>query len=333
MTLGVIEGSSTLWQKKIQMDLENPKAASELDLGTNTSPGAQSKSWVMDEIDPEVAANVREYGDAIPDERRQVYDAQSFRTNPNYVPSQAATVVNGRQVGGMQHKDILPDKFAGKTPWTDYKRHFEVCMLLNGWGDVEAGHYLATRLQGQALKVLSNLPVDAPISYRHLARQLERRFGPGEQAENFLLELRMRRRGRDETLQELGQSIRDLTALAYPELDNTARERLARGHFSEAIDEPEIRGGIFRAQARTLDEAIRAGLATESFLKVEKARERGRQTRQVRLVDAKPEPVPVDERTRREIEELKTSFKTLATMLEKLTTKSATDKTEVACYT
>ena len=317
------------------MDLENPSAATEahLDLGTNTSPGAQSKAWAVDESDPEVAANVREYGDAIPTERCHVYDAQSFRSNPRYVESQTVTEANGRQTGsGQYRKEVLPDKFGGKTPWADYRRHFEVCRRLNGWGDAAAGQYLATRLQGSALRVLNNLPEDAPISYRLLASQLEKRFGPGEQAENFLLELRMRRRNRDESLQELGQAIRDLSGLAYPELGTTARERLAKVHFLEAINEQEIRAGIFRSNPTTLDDAIQAALATESFVKSEKARDRYRPTRQIRAVDAKVEPVPVDGKTKREIEELKMGLKQLTTMMEKLTAKPITDMSRVVCY-
>ena len=97
--------------------------------------------------------------------------------------------------------------------------------------DQEAGQYLATRLQGPALKVLNNLPSGSSISHSELVAQLECRFGPGEQAENFLMELRMRRKRRDKSLQQLGQAIRDLTGLAYPEMSATARERLAKTHF------------------------------------------------------------------------------------------------------
>ena len=124
--------------------------------------------------------------------------------------------------------------------------------------------------------MLGNFPLSEQPTYDELASQLNKRFGPGEQAEHFLLELRIRRRGARETLQELGQSIRELSALAYPELPCEVRERLAKGHFADSIDDPDIRGGIFRAHPQTLDEAVRAALDTESFLKVEKNRERGR---------------------------------------------------------
>ena len=232
-------------------------------------------------------------------------------------------------------KDVLPDKFAGKIPWTDYRKHFEVCMRINAWSDVEAGQFLATRLQGPALKVLNNIPFGREITYSELTFHLDRRFGPGEQAENFLYELRMRRRQPKESLQELGQSIRDLTCLAYPELATDVRERLARGHFSDAIEDPEIRSGIFRSQPVTLDDAIRAGLMTESFMKAEKARERTRPAaRHVRAVGGKvePEPVPMDEKTRREIDEIKTNLSQLMNMMKNFDMEEKRSRTGVTCF-
>ena len=318
------------------MDLD-PQKSPATDMASGEGDHTEtSKRWATDAADPEVAVPVGEFGDAIQEERRRMYTSPELRTDPTYCPSRETTQPRFTVYNTPHHKDVLPEKFGGKTPWLDYKRHFEVCMMLNRWDDIEAGQYLATRLQGPALKVLSNLPTGAPISYTQLVAQLERRFGPGQQADNFLMELRMRRRHRDESLQELGQAIRDLTSLAYPELDCAARERLARGHFSEAIEEPEIRAGIFRAHATTLDDAIRAALATESFVKAEKMRDRCRPTRQIRAVEGacRPEPVPVDERTRKEVNELKSSLQQLTTMIEKLATTSNTSTTKGAsvCY-
>ena len=298
---------------------------------TDPTAKGDAASWVVEDGDPEVAVRMNQYGDSIPAQRRREYTAEQFVTNPNYVESREPTETMTRSAD-VRRKDVIPDKFSGKQPWADYRRHFEVCKELNGWSDYEAGQYLATRVQGPALKVLSNLPPGTPISYRELSKQLEHRFGPGEQAENFLMELRMRRRGKDETLQELGQSIRDLTALAYPELSADARERLARGHFSEAIDESEIRAGIFRAQSKTLDEAIRAGLATESFLKFEKARERCKPMRHVRAVDDRVSDAPVNDRMKKEIDELKAGMAQLTEMMGKMKAQSHVNRAHIRCF-
>lgn len=140
-------------------------------------------------------------------------------------------------------------------------------MQLNCWNDVDAGQFLATRLKGPALKVLNNIPAGRILTYSELVYHLERRFRSGDQAENFLFELRMRRRQPRESLQELGQAIRDMSCLAYPELKTESRERLAKCHFSDAIDDSDIRAGIFRAHPVTLNDAIQAGLKTRVLRK------------------------------------------------------------------
>ncbi|XP_038053938.1 uncharacterized protein LOC119726355 [Patiria miniata] len=169
--------------------------------------------------------------------------------------------------------NILTDRFNGKTPWREYKQHFKACKLANAWTDSQAKAFLAASLQSAAVKVLGNLASSGKdVTYTELICLLEKRFGPGQMAENHLVELRHRRQGDKETLQELGQSIRDLSALAYPELTDDGRDRLARGHFSDAIREQAIREGVFRARPSSLDEAIRAALSTESFLKIEEQR-------------------------------------------------------------
>ena len=77
---------------------------------------------------------------------------------------------------------------------------------------------------------------------------------------NQLLEhdLRYRREGPRETFQELGQAV--LTA--YPELPEEAQDRLARTHFTEAIEDQSVREGVFRSKPTSLDEAILGALAT-----------------------------------------------------------------------
>ena len=165
-----------------------------------------------------------------------------------------------------------PDRFDGSTPWRDYKAHFESCALINGWAPLQKAQFLAASLRGPAQEVLADLEKGTLQNYSSLQRRLERRFGPGEQAESFLTELRARTRKQGESLQELGQAIRRLTALAYPELKRDVRERLSKGHFSDAIPEPEIRAGIFRAHPKNLDEAIRAALETEAYLATERQR-------------------------------------------------------------
>ena len=210
------------------------------------------------------------------------------RVAPVQVKSSYTIIDEATKTGSgatLRRPNIIPDRYNGKTPWRDYLTHFQACKCVNGWTESQAKVFLATSLQGIALKVLGKGTCNAGSqSYSELVDSLEKRFGPGRLAENHLMELRHKRQGPKETLQELGQSIRELAALAYPELTEEGRDRLARGHFSDAIESQAIREGIFRTKPSTLEEAVRAALATESFHKIEEHRE-GRRTKFARVLE------------------------------------------------
>ena len=73
--------------------------------------------------------------------------------------------------------------------------------------------------------------------------------------------------------------------MSYPEFDDEGRERLAKGHFSDAVEDQATREGIFRARPKTLDEAVQAAIATENFLKMEEQRGGRRLQKFARAVD------------------------------------------------
>ena len=177
----------------------------------------------------------------------------------------------GKPHGGRPRRPtITPDRYNGKVLWNDYYRHFEACRRVNQWSEEQSTEFLAASLQGEALRILGD--GSKKFTYSELVQVLRKRFGPGRQAENYLVELRHRRQGPKETLQELGQAIRDLTLKAYPEIPEEARERLGKNHFVDAVSSQLVREGIYRDRPKTLDEAIRAALETENFEKVESVR-------------------------------------------------------------
>ena len=143
-------------------------------------------------------------------------------------------------------------------------------------GEEQAAKWLAASLQGDALRLVGDSGQKHP--YGELVKLLQRRFGSARQSENYLVELRHRRQKPKESLLELGQAIHELTVRAYPEIQEEAREKLAKNHFIDAVDSHSVREGINRARPKTLDEAVHAALETENFEKVE----------QHRLLDRKP---------------------------------------------
>ena len=219
--------------------------------------------------------------------QRRDLDVSDVHTSPRTFPEVQRGVMGNqsRLPVTISKPNITPDKFDGRTPWRDYVSHFNACRLANSLSNDQAKVFLAASLRGPALKILGTKASDAShTTYQDLVVLLEKRFGPGQLAENYLLELRYRRQGPRETLQELGQAIRELSMLAYPEMTEEAQDRLARTHFAEAIEDQPIREGVFRSKPTSMDEAIQAALATDNFLKLEEQRSGPRQ-RQARAVE------------------------------------------------
>ena len=89
--------------------------------------------------------------------------------------------------------NIIPDRFDGKVAWKDYRQHFEACRVANGWDRDQSAAFLAASLQGDqgaALKVLGRRHGEGNCPrYEELISLLEAQFGPGQMAENYLMEL------------------------------------------------------------------------------------------------------------------------------------------------
>lgn len=167
--------------------------------------------------------------------------------------------------------NIMPDKYDGSSDWHDYETHFDSCKLINDWEDENAVKYLSASLRGPALRLINERP-HKHWTYDDLKARLSLRFSSSKQAESYLLELRGRKRRPNESLQELGRNIRELTTKAYPDFDFDGIDRLAKIHFTDSIQSPEIRTGIFHARSKTLDDMIEAAITTETFLLTESER-------------------------------------------------------------
>ena len=212
---------------------------------------------------------------------------------------------------------VMPDRYDGSVPWPEYFAHFESCAKINGWDGQERVSFLCALLKGPAQQILSDGSLGIQPSYQDLILRLQRRFGIGQQAETYLAQLRGLVKLETESLQECGQKVRQLTALAYPDLPPGSKDRLARGHFQDAITDPEIRTSIFRARPENLDQAIQVALETESFLALEHQRNSQRRNKFSRtLAPASAEKKVSDDGT----DELRLELREMRKMMSELST-------------
>ncbi|CAG2215678.1 unnamed protein product [Mytilus edulis] len=68
-------------------------------------------------------------------------------------------------IHGKTRREMKLANYDGTSEWSDFKSHFDACVVINNWDDQEKGLYLATALRGQAQGVFSDLPTEKRMDY------------------------------------------------------------------------------------------------------------------------------------------------------------------------
>ena len=120
--------------------------------------------------------------------------------------------------------------------------------------------YLRSSLEKYAGQVLWDYSSETTTYPSKMIKILKERFGEANQSDKYRFELKSRRRRLDETLRNLHFDIRKLAALAVPELDHSARERMACGSFIDALNDPQFALKVRERFSIDLDAALRVAL-------------------------------------------------------------------------
>ena len=167
---------------------------------------------------------------------------------------------------------ILPDQFNGSVFWCDYQAHFEMCSEVNKWNELEKAQYLAVSLRGSAQQVMSDLSDYERRNYNTLVKAISNRFNPDRQTELYKAQLRCRKRQPNESIPELGQAIKRIVRLAYPNANFELIDSLSRDHFLDAISDSNLRMQIYQARPTSIDEAVCVAIEFEAYQKAESQR-------------------------------------------------------------
>ena len=184
---------------------------------------------------------------------------------------------------------LLPDRYDGSSPWPDYLMHFESVAGVNGWSEAEKVGYLASHLRGSAQEAFTDLSPEDRRDYASILGYFERQFGVTSRVPLRRAQLAMRIRGRGESLEELGRSIRRLVLQSYPALPGSAREDLAVEAFRNALGDEQLQRHVFASRATTLAEAVTLATELEAFLESQAHQRRGKfGAKEVRVVEESP---------------------------------------------
>jgi len=147
--------------------------------------------------------------------------------------------------------------------------------------------YLKASLTGDVGQILWDTDTAATDTIEKLTTLLSNRYSGNRQSDKYRMELRLRRRRHGKSLSSLHQDIRRLMALAYPTLQQDARETIACDHYIDALDDAEFGLKVRERAPGSLDDALRISLQLEAWMKNAMRNRRDNSTKpKVRVADA-----------------------------------------------
>jgi len=120
--------------------------------------------------------------------------------------------------------------------------------------------YLKGALQKEAGQVLWDYGPEVTDCFKELLRTLKGRFGGANQSHKFRMEIRNRWRKDGESLQSLHSDVRRLPALAFPDLQHSARETIACDYFIDALANADFALKVRERASTNLDSALLASV-------------------------------------------------------------------------
>ena len=166
---------------------------------------------------------------------------------------------------GCKSYYVKPPKFDGKTCIESHLTQFRIAASRNEWNESERVDFLKMSLIGEANSILKN--VSDNITYAELKAKLKQRYGSLDQVEAFRVQLKARRRKKNETLSELMMDIRRLFALAYPGPKSYMSDIAAKDSFIDALDDKELMIRVMEREPKNLEEAFKIAERMELYSK------------------------------------------------------------------
>ena len=169
---------------------------------------------------------------------------------------------------------VMPRTYDGTGDLEEFLAHFDLCVIVNGWTEKEAGTFLGISLDGTAGVLLGKShprPTTAE-GYRALRAALIDRFRPTDQTDCYKAMLRTRTRKPEEPLHDYSEAVGRIVRLAYPDANAETIDTMTKDHFLGGLEDAELRHWIYQGTPSDLAAAVRRGLHAEAFLTEERGK-------------------------------------------------------------
>jgi len=157
---------------------------------------------------------------------------------------------------------MKPHTYDGTSAIESFYAQFLNCSDYHQWTKTDQLAYLKGALQ-EAGQVLWDYGPEVTDSFIELVKTLKGRFGGANQSDKFRMEICNRRRKDGESLQSLHSDVRRLAALAFPDLQHSARERITCDYFIDALADADFALKVRELAPTNLDSALRTAFQLE----------------------------------------------------------------------
>ena len=151
----------------------------------------------------------------------------------------------------------------GTDVWSEFIRYLENISILNGWTTDMKCRVLITTLRGQAETFAYGLTEDVLSDYEMFKQHMDDRFGHKAMKESYIAEAKLRKKGKDESFRDFGQSLADLYRRAHPNNRDYVEEISLKTFMDNCSDDDEFRLAVKRTRPTTLQEAVTAAMQEE----------------------------------------------------------------------
>ncbi|KAK3099535.1 hypothetical protein FSP39_005926 [Pinctada imbricata] len=172
---------------------------------------------------------------------------------------------NSPRLPHRNKKQKEPDKFDGNSQeFQDYLPYFERIAIWNDWTSYEAAEQLAMSLTGSAQKALIGLSRFHLSNYEALTQVLNEYFYPPERMNAYRCEFRNRQRHANETANDYGKALLQLSSKAFPNLDDETREFFAVDQYILGLRNNEMKRHVQLKYPKSIKDAVSETIAYES---------------------------------------------------------------------
>ena len=172
-----------------------------------------------------------------------------------------------RQLMTNESKKFLaiPDSYDGSSDFHVWLAQFKACAQASRWTEEEKKEILPTRLTGKAFMAYLELAPDQHLTFDEHTDALRDAIQPKEYQSTLRMELRQKKKGALQDLDEYYQQLLLLVQRAYPDTGATTRMELLKEQFIEGLPW-DLKNRVVQAGPRTAVEALRVAREQSAWL-------------------------------------------------------------------